>query len=135
MIIEHQPNIGLSPNVDGPCNNRNEARKQSSSFTGRLEQEKIRRTKPNAPKIPQGDHNLRSYDLTHYFSGLLSRTLFFKYFVLHPREMYPSVGQSNKIYSAAQKHNADKYGTPEGTFLFQYLPEKKLKQKQKKSKQ
>ena len=29
------------------------------------------------------------------------------------------------------------YGTPEGTFLFQYLPEKKLKQKEleKKSKQ
>ena len=37
----------------------------------------------------------------------------------------------------SKKHTKENYGTPEGTFLFQYLPEKKLKQKEleKKSKQ
>ena len=32
--------------------------------------------------------------------------------------------------SRGQKQNAAKYGTREGTFLFQYLPEKKSKQKE-----
>ena len=30
-------------------------------------------------------------------------------------------------------HNTYIYGTPEGTFLFQYLPEKKMKKKKKKN--
>ena len=38
---------------------------------------------------------------------------------------------------SAWKNVSESYGTPEGTFLFQYLPEKKSKQKEleRKSKQ
>ena len=41
------------------------------------------------------------------------------------------------VISTIQNFLCQSYGTPEGTFLFQYLQEKKLKQKelQKKSKQ
>ena len=42
-----------------------------------------------------------------------------------------------KVFKVGGKYLSLIYGTPEGTFLFQYLPEKTLKQKEleKKSKQ
>ena len=63
------------------------------------------------------------------------RTCNFKYKTTH--KTIPAIAAMHGLHRCCSvwtnrfnSHTAEEYGTPEGTFLFQYLPEKKSKQKE-----